>query len=141
MMTRQLVLCETSHQWTIALRWALSASKIPVDNSSSLEPCLQSLERNPYGVVGIEVALLGIEMTLQAIRDLRDAYPDCVIIALADRGDARYDALLREAGATHVAFSRRDLRSTARLVARCLSQTKQAPLSYRDDVWNRMPWA
>ena len=139
-MTPQIVICESSQRWTIALRWALSNSKIQVDNEASVQPCFENLARNPFSVVGIEVALFGIEVAVRTIRDLRESFPDCAIITLGERADAQSEALFREAGATHVVLSRRDLRSTARLVARFISQGKQVPASYREEVWSRMPW-
>lgn len=140
MMPRQFVVCESSQRWTVALRWALANGKIQVDTVSSLEACLERLEAKPLGVVAIEVSLLGIELMLRTIRDLREAFPSYALIALAD-GECEHVPLLYEVGAVHVAVSRRDLRSTVRLVGRCLSAAEQVPTSYRDEVWSRMPWA
>lgn len=141
MATPPFIVYESASKWTVAMRWALPASQIPVRQLASLEQCVEALEQAPQSVIAIEVAQLGVEGAVRTIRDLRTSFADCKVIALADSATAIHEPLLREAGAVHVTRSRRDLRATARLVERCLADCQPAPTSYREEVWNRMPWS
>ena len=135
----RFIVFESTSQWTVAMRWGLADSKIWVHRTESLESCLAMLEDAAGSVVAMEVAVLGVEATLRTIRDIRQTFPSTSVIALAD-STRTHDALFRESGAVHVVGSRREVRSAARLVQRCLHHAETRPASYRAEVWNRMPW-
>jgi DNA-binding NarL/FixJ family response regulator len=135
----KFIVCESASQWTVAMRWGFSDGKFEVQQTPSLASCLAMLEDAAGSVVAIEVAMFGVEATLRTIRDIREKYPSNFVIALTDSENA-HEALLREAGAAHVVASRREVRAAVRLVQRCLASSEARPASYRDDVWNRMPW-
>lgn len=135
----RLIVCEKTGRWAVGLRRELG--KAPrVYETRSLADCWDELAASPASYLVLEATEANIEMLTSRLAEVRVRFPLATAIVCGERAMARYEWLLREAGAIHAVFSPRELAPAARLAARHLAAVAEPPIPLRERVWERLPW-
>ncbi len=108
----QLIVCETTSKWAVALRRHLrSVGDARVGETRYLDDCWRQATASPASLVALEATAANLEPLVISMNRYRVRLPRVRAVVLADRCLAAGEWLLREAGAVHVVFSSRDLES------------------------------
>jgi hypothetical protein len=137
----RVVVCEKCGEWALAIRRLLEAAECSVVETRSLDECWQELAQSPASFVALELLPGNTEAVLRRLLDMARQFRHARVVVLAQRGLESYQWVLREAGAVHVAFSYGSLPTVARLVDRHMRDVSEPPISFRQAVWRRLPWA
>jgi hypothetical protein len=139
-MSGRFIICEKTGEWVMALRWATGNLPLRIYETRSLPEIDQELGRFPASFLVLEATTDNLEGVVRLLANVRQSYVLAQAVVLAQRSLGRWEDVLREAGARHVAFSPRRLDSIARLAYCHLAAMMQPELSVRDLVRLRMPW-
>jgi hypothetical protein len=139
-MSGRFIICEKTGQWVMALRWAAGNLPLRIYETRSLWDCRQELREFPASFLVLEATTANLEGVVQLVGEVHQNYWRARAVVLAERNLSGWEALLREAGALHVAFSPRKLDSIARMAHRHLPAIVQPQVSLGDAVRSRMPW-
>jgi len=131
-----LVVCEKSGVWAVALRAALADDASTVIETRSFTDCEAALQTT--GMAAIEALPDDRDDLLQLI--VRLASHGVPVAVLTSASFRAWEPLLREAGALHVIYNRRQARSIARIFGRYQQQIESTPLSLEEQIKERMPW-
>ncbi len=141
MTTARLIVSETSGRWAFALRAALVNSGVSVTEVAGLASAYGRLHDDSQALLAFEVSEVCAEEGFGLLQASRQRYPGCAVIVFLDEVLAASEPLWREAGAIAVVTSPRRLDSTACFIRR-YSDTREAPsLTFRENVWQRLPWS
>ncbi len=137
----ELIVCETTSKWAVALRRQLrSSGNLRVGETRHLEDCWRQATASPASIVALEATAANIEPLLVSMTRYRTRLPRARVVVLADRCLTDGEWLLREAGAVHVVFSSRNLGPLVRLMRRHfdrLGVLQPVALTAR---WEHLPW-
>jgi hypothetical protein len=136
----RLIVCESSGQWSIGLRGELSEAGIRLWECRSLPEAWEALSRTPAAFVIAEASHEKLDDLLRRIAWLSRDFPQARIAVVAPRNMARYQWLLREAGAIHFLTSPRRLAPLAGLVVRHLANVPLPPQTMLERIWASLPW-
>ncbi len=141
MTTARLIVSETSGRWAFALRAALVNSDVSVTEIAGLADAFERFHHESQALLAFEASAVSAEEGFGLLQESRQRYPGCGVIVLLDEELAASEPLWREAGAIAVVTSPRRLDSTACFIRR-YSDTREAPsLTFRENVWQRLPWS
>lgn len=139
-----LVLLAADRRWVVAFHWLAQTHGVPLREARDTDECHQLLAANPGSVVAVALEQ-GREPEAWAWWESLDASMDVPWIVLADRGTDETAWLLREAGAMHVTMAHWNLEPVVKQIACWLDQARsrepQQHTSYRQQVWDRLPWS
>jgi DNA-binding NarL/FixJ family response regulator len=140
----KLVIYETTGDWAAMLRREVMPQVVVVE-TRSLDDLQRELSQSSAAVVGIEISAGRVSSSITAVAQTARRFPNTAIVALASRGLRRYEAVLREAGATHVVFSSRQVGEIAAIVKRRLAAEPENDFnaeetSLEEQVFARLPW-
>ena len=136
----KLIVCERTGRWAVALRRELAergraglgdahAGRLP--RRTGREPRLVRRDR-----AGGERQRAASPVGRQPRQ-----FPAARLAVVADRSQAGYEWLMREAGAVHFLCSPREVAVLARLACRHLAEVPPAQQSLAERIWASLPWA
>lgn len=168
MLSCDWIICERTNRWAAALRLALDrqgamgGAHYRLRETRHLDDGLLALVQSPDSLVAVEVHRQNLHDTLTWLALAERRFPRSRCIALVDRSlafgdaaggrsrrsDSRSDLCnaLREAGATEIAHSPRDLAVTMELARRHFAvvsrwrESDAANRSHVEQVWSALPW-
>jgi len=135
-----LIVCERSGQWSIGLRSELAETGVRIWECRSLPEAWEALGQTPAAFVIAESARENLEDLLRRMVWFSRDFPHSRIAVVAERRMARFEWLLREAGAVHFLTSPRRLTPLAGLVVRHLANIPLPPQSMVERIWGSLPW-
>ena len=135
----KVIVCERSGRWAVALRRELAEAGVRVWETRTLADCRDELVENPASFAIVELAsnLAGL---LRLLASQRRRFPAARLAVVADRSQADYQWLLREAGAVHFLCSPRQVGLLARLACRHLAQAPPPQQTLAERIWSALPW-
>jgi hypothetical protein len=136
----RFIICEKSGQWVMALRWAAANLPLRIYETRSVSECREELQQHPGSFLVLEATTENLESVVQFLAELRHLDSRVLAVVVADRRLHRWEDLLREAGAVHVAYSPRRLDCIARMAYRHLPAIVPPDETLLDSVRSRMPW-
>jgi hypothetical protein len=135
----KLIVCERTGRWAVALRRELAESGVRVWETRTLADCRDELVENPASFAVVELGTnLGGLLRLLASQPRR--FPAARLAVVANRSQADYEPLIREAGAVHFLCSPRKAGLLARLACRHLAQVPPPQQSFAERIWASLPW-
>ncbi len=140
MIRARLIVCEQQTHWTVALRWALVGGSISVRSEPDSEACWRLLDCSPGSVLVLELRHELLARLGARLLEFNDQFPWARLIVAGEFEDASALWLARELGAVQALTSIRNLTPTIRLIRRHFEQLPDLERSYRDQVWDQMPW-
>lgn len=140
MVSARFILCERTRRSAGVWRHALAPQAVRVNETRSWAACREELMVSPASVVGMEVRAETVEQVVAALEQIGRRFPKALAVVLSRHELRSAEWLLREAGAAHVVHARRDVTSAARLVLRHLSRVPVPKSSFRERIWQRLPW-
>jgi hypothetical protein len=135
----RLIVCERSGRGAVAMRRELAEGGIRVWETRTLADCWSELAHSPASFLVLELGS-NIADLLQRMARLPREFPSARLAAVADRSLARYEWLMREAGAVHFLCSVRQAGPLAQLACRHLAQVPPPPQSLTERIWASLPW-
>ena len=136
----RLIVCERSGQWSIGLRSELAETGVKVWECRSLLEAWEALGQTPAAFVIAEAAPENLKDLLWRMTWFSRDYPQGRFAVVAERNMARFEWILREAGAVHFLTSPRRLTSLAGLVVRHLANVPLPPQTMIERIWASLPW-
>ena len=135
----KLIVCERTGRWAIALRRELAEAGVRVWETRTLADCRDELVENPasFAVVELGANLRGL---LRLLASQPRRFPVARLAVVADRSQADYEWLVREAGAVHFLCSPRQVALLARLACRHLAQVPPPQQTLAKRIWTGLPW-
>lgn len=144
MSSSRLILCErTGSQaaaWLRLLATPLRNRRLEMTQVRSLQQCDSELADSPYSVAVVEVTSANLAAVQMRLMDWKRRLPRAIFLAQGTLELESYELLLREAGASAVAFSTLSLPPLAKLVRRHLALAPRPEVSLTDSIWQRLPW-
>lgn len=119
-----VIVCERGNSWAIALRFALQDSRLRVFETRAWADCLAAWEQSPQSVLAIELRRNNLAEVVRNLVELRRRSSHTAAVVMADHEMAECEWIVREAGAMHVARSKRNLSPLARLLVRAVDLRK-----------------
>ena len=141
MLTARLIVCERTGRWAATLRRLTATHTLAITETRSLAGCWEELQRSPASVLALEVTPGSAAALAARLMELETVYPHAIAVLLASRQWRWLADALREAGARHVVSELRGCRPLIRLVSRHLAKAPQPDQSWRERVWDRLPWS
>jgi hypothetical protein len=136
----RLLVCERTGRWAIALRRELSGAGVRVCETRTLADCWTELAESPASFVVLELDRR-VDRLLRLLARQPREFPLARLAVAADRSQARYEWLMREAGAVGFLASPRQVGPLAQLACRHLAQVPQPQQSLTERIWGSLPWA
>lgn len=141
MTTARLIVSETSGSWAFALRAVLVNSGVSVTEVAGVANAFARLHGDSQALLAFEASTAVAEEGMRLLQLARQRDSGRGVVVLLDGELATSQPLWQEAGAIAVVTSPRQLAPVASLIRRYF-ETRDAPsLTFRDDVWQRMPWS
>lgn len=138
--TAQLIVCERSAHWAVALRRELVHTGVRVWETRSLTQYWDALADAPASFVVVELTAAAADDLLRRMARLPREFPLVRAAVVADRSLADYEWLLRESGAVHFTCSPRQVAPLAETACRHLAQVPVPQQSLTERIWNSLPW-
>ncbi|MGA2259321.1 MAG: hypothetical protein ABSG53_32000 [Thermoguttaceae bacterium] len=136
----RLVVCERSGSWSVALRGELAEAGVRVWEYRTLPEAWEALAQTPAAFVIAEATRENLDNLLQRMIWMSRDFPQARIAVVGQRNMARFEWLLREAGAVHFLTSPRRLAPLAGLVVRHLANAPLPPQTMLERIWGSLPW-
>ena len=140
MANARIIVSELSGRWSFALRTVLVDSGIRLTEVAGLASAFQTFDNDPRALLAFEATEAVAEQGLRLLQLSRRRNPGCGVIVLLDGSLATSVPLWQESGAIAVVESPRHLRPVARLIQRYFDTREGPSLTFREEVWQRMPW-
>lgn len=144
MSSSRLILCERTGclaaGWLRLLATPLRNRRLEMTQVRSLQQCDLELAASPYSVAVVEVTSANLAAVQKRLMDWKRRFPRALFLAQAPSDLEPHELLLREAGASAMAFSTLSLPPLAKLVRRHLALTPRPEVSLTDSIWQRLPW-
>ncbi len=137
----KVIVCEKRARWFAALRSDQCGQRLPVVQTASLSECWHRVRQYPASFLVLELAADNVRPLVGGLIDLEQRLPLVRAAVVTDRSLARYEPLVRQAGAVHFVVSPRHMGPLARIAARHLEQAPVPPRSVAEEIWARLPWA
>lgn len=139
MPSAQLIICEKSGRWALALRSALRGS-VRLVETRALTQCEAALVAAPTSFVALAITDKNLSQALDLLARMGHDFPAARLIALLEPESESTEALLRESGAADVFHSPQDAPAIARLALRHSAQAPAEDRPLRELVAARLPW-
>jgi len=134
------IVCEKTGRWATALRQEPEARGTRVWETRSLAECWEMLPRWGASFVVAELTSANVDALLDRLARLPRDHPLCRVVVVADRSLARYEDLVREAGAVWFVVSPRELGPLAATARRHLRLAPSEPRRLAERIWASLPW-
>ena len=136
----KLIVCERTGRWAVALRRELAEPGVRVWETRTLADCRDELIANPASFAAIELGA-NVAGLLRLLAMQQRQLPAARLAVVANRSQAGYEWLMREAGAVHFLCSPREVAVLARLACRHLAEVPPPQQSLAERIWASLPWA
>ena len=140
MSASNLIICEKTSHWTVALRRGLGRNRLRIAETRSLAGCREALAAAPASVVAIHTTAANFQSVIELMLQASQRYPQARIAALLGPEEVSLGLLLQEAGASDVICSVLEVPRLARLARRHIADLPQPELSIGELVEQRLPW-
>jgi hypothetical protein len=137
----RLIVCERSGSWSAALRSELAEAGVRLWECRSLPEAWEALAQTPAAFLIAEADRANLADLLRRMAWFSRDFPQARIAVVAQRDMARFEWLLREAGAVHFLSSPRRLTPLAGLVVRHLANVPLPAQTMVERIWASLPWA
>jgi len=137
----RLIVCEQSGSWSVGLRGELADAGYRLWECRSLPEAWDALSQTPAAFVIAEATARNLDDLLRRMAWFSRDFPQGRIAVVAQRNMARFEWVLREAGAAHFLTSCRRLSPLAGLVVRHLANVPLPPQSMVERIWASLPWS
>ena len=124
----------------MALRRELAEPGVRVWETRTLADCRDELIANPASFAAIELGA-NVAGLLRLLAMQQRQLPAARLAVVANRSQAGYEWLMREAGAVHFLCSPREVAVLARLACRHLAEVPPPQQSLAERIWASLPWA
>jgi len=135
----RLIVCERDGHWATALRRELADAGVRVWETRTPEDCWNELTESPASFLVWELGDDVAELLQFVARQPRE-FPSARLAVVADRSQADYEGLLREAGAVYFLCSPRQVGLLARMACCHLAQVPPPQRSLTERIWANLPW-
>ncbi len=135
----RLIVCERTGRWAVTLRRERDGADVRVHESRSIVECWQQLVESPAGFVVVELTRGNLASLLERLARLPREWPLARVAVVADRSLAKYEWLIREAGAVHFTSSPRQLGPLARAAQAHLDQAPAPPKALVEQIRADLP--
>ncbi len=136
----RLIICERSGLWSVALRGELAEAGVRLWECRSLPEAWEALAQTPSAFVIAEAVRENLDNLLRRMAWFSRDFPQGRIAVVAQKNMARFEWLLREAGAVHFLTSPRRLTPLAGLVVRHLANVPLPAQTMVQRIWASLPW-
>ena len=136
----RLIVCERSGQWSVGLRSELAETGIRLWECRSLREAWEALAETAAAFLIAEAASENLDDLLRRMAWFSRDFPLARIAVVTERSMARYEWLLREAGAVHFQTSPRRMAPLAGLVVRHLANVPLPSQTMTERIWASLPW-
>ncbi len=137
----RLIVCERRGSWSAALRAELAEAGVRLWECRSLPEAWDALTQTPVAFVIAEADRQNLDDLLRRMAWFSRDFPHARIAVVAQRNMARFEWLVREAGAVHFLTSPRRLTPLAGLVVRHLANVPLPSQTMMERIWASLPWA
>lgn len=138
--TSQLLVCEQTGCWAVALRRELPDG-VRLRETRSLTECWDTLAEYPASFVIVEATRANLDPLLRRLARGERDFSEARVAVVASRDMAAHQWLLREAGAVAVVTSPRRLRGLAATACRHMAEAPGVPQSAIERICSGLPWA
>ncbi len=135
----RLIVCERTGRWAAVLRRELAGLGVRVWETRCLADCWNELAESPASFVVLELGGPVAELVDRVARQPRE-FPSARLAIAADRKQAGFEWLMREAGAVEFIGSPRHVGRLAQLACRHLAQVPPPQLGFAERIWASLPW-
>jgi hypothetical protein len=104
-----------------------------------LDDCFAELAASPASFVVLELGGDVAEVLRRLVRQPRE-FPGARVAVVAERRQAAYEWLMREAGAVHFLCSPRRVGPLAQMACRHLAQVPPLQQNITERIWASLPW-
>lgn len=138
--TARLVVCERTGRWASALRrdWHDAAPRI--HETRHRDDARSELHEARASLVIVEATVAQQVDTLRWLYGIVDEFPRASLCVVGDAGLSRTEWFWRDAGARWVHWSWRDLTPIIHVARRHLAQYPAADRTWREQLFDRLPW-
>lgn len=143
----RLIVCETTGDWAAAIRRAIAESPKSDDltgwvvEARGFPQLLAAAQTHPASLCVVEVTTDNAERAATVVEQLHVRFPNLnIIAAIASQPALVAEMILREAGATYVARSRRDADIIARIWQQHSKIHPPREETWRDQIFAQLPW-
>ena len=135
------VVWEPGGSWGAHLKQGLRGTGVVLKQCASLTECWRQLEQYPQSILLLVVAGADLEPVFEMLCRMGRRFSGARVVVALPRGYERQGWWLREAGATHVIHSSRELSSAAQLVRRHLAQAPAIEMTWAQRILASLPWS
>jgi DNA-binding NtrC family response regulator len=136
----RLIVCERSGSWSAALRGELAEAGVRLWECRSLPEAWDALAQTPAAFVIAEATRENLDNLLRRMAWFSRDFPQGRMAVVAQRKMARFEWLLREAGAVDFLTSPRRLAPLAGMVVRHLASVPLPSQTMVERIWASLPW-
>ena len=133
----QVVICEETGVWATAMRRLVTDLPLAVTETRSLASCLDPKGSSEVVFLMVEVRRFMLDDLVPWSFDVRRRWGPLPWVAVAPRAMRRSEWFLREAGATHVIFSLRQMCEVVHVLRRHLRVIGYRPKSRSEQAFDR----
>lgn len=139
--TARIIVCETTNKWAVALRRQLRRDgDPPICETRGLEDCWGEAAASSASVAIFEITWTNLERIAATLPKYRAQLPRTRTMVVGQRCLSASEWLMRELGAAHAVFSRRDVRSLVTVIRRYFERVSVEQPSEANAPWQAMPW-
>jgi DNA-binding NtrC family response regulator len=135
-----LVVCERDGSWSAGLRGELADAGARVWECRSLAETWDALAQTPAAFVVVEALRENLDDLVRRMAWFTRDFPPARMAVVAARSMARFEWLLREAGAVDFLTTPRRLPRLACMVVRHLANVPPPPQTLVERIWASLPW-
>lgn len=145
-----LIVCEKRDRLTLTLRIALQQRGVdPADlfgrrswlrQRSGIAAVPRLLDEAPASMLVLETTAENLAAALHLLSELPNFWPAARAVVAVDEQTSRYRTTLREAGAIHIVQTLVDLDAVAEMTLKHFERMKPADRTWRDEIWEMLPW-
>ena len=133
----RVMICEKTGVWANAMRRLISDLPLPVMETRTLASCLQTGDHTKVVFLMVEVHRVMLDDFIPWSFEVRRRWGPLPWVVVTSREMRRSQWLLREAGATHVVFSPRQMGEVVRILRRHLLAIRYRPQSRSEQAFDR----
>lgn len=140
-----LIVCERTSRWAVAIRWALGGKAagqgLRVYEARSLTDAWERLVRAPASVIAVEAEAVSVDALAERLRRMPAQFPQARSVLLGASATGMMARLWRELGVTYLVATPRGVDAVVRLALRQHERQPALQSGLRGQIWQRLPWA
>ncbi len=142
MQPAQLIVVEQREWLQVLLKAESLDLRTQVQATSSETGLSDLLAKHPYSFVVFYITEEhnNCSEMVQLVAQTRKEFPHAALAAVGEPTTSDWEFALREAGLIHIQFDCRRFGDLLKLTTQKIEQAPQAKQTFREAVWNRLPW-